>query len=102
MNQAIARLEKAMKSVVSVSTRCPSHCNYWTYSSTASFFCLENSNQAIDHMYSKIHVYYGELGYRHHGQKKENKVYLAFCEFGNVVGLYSGMSIISFFMCFII
>lgn len=47
-------------------------------------------------MYSKIHVYYGDLGFRQYDKKLEKSVYIAFCDFGNVVALYWGMSIVSF------
>lgn len=51
-------------------------------------------------MYARIHLYYAELGYRQYTEVKEQKIYLAFCDFGNVVGFYWGMSIVSFFHVF--
>jgi hypothetical protein len=47
-------------------------------------------------MFSRVHVYYADLQYRHYSEVPEIPVYLAFCSFSNVVELYLGMSIVSF------
>lgn len=90
-----------MKYAFSERSRCPNHCTYWTYSSTASFFYLKKPSArepASDHlMYSRIHVYYGSLAYRQHEQVKAITNYLAFYAICNVLFLHWGMSVISFF-----
>jgi hypothetical protein len=48
-------------------------------------------------MYSKIHIFYESLDYRQFEEVKQPRIYLAFCDFGNVIGFYWGMSIVSFF-----
>lgn len=49
------------------------------------------------YMYSRIHVYYGDLAYRHYSEEYERTAYVTFVELGGVIGLYWGMSIISIF-----
>lgn len=46
-------------------------------------------------IYSRVQVYYTDFEYRQHVETRETTIYLAFCNFGNVIGLYLGMSIIS-------
>lgn len=78
------------------------HCTRWTYASSSSFYDLDPRNETNhkDSMYSRIHFYYADFAYRQHQEVKESSIYIAFCDFGNVVGLYWGMSIISFFHVF--
>lgn len=93
-----------MKNALSEKARCPTHCEYWTYDSMASFSYLENPSEsqssARKYMCSKIHVYYTDFGYRQHKAVKEKTIYTAFCDLGSLAGLYWGMSIISFFHVF--
>lgn len=75
------------------------HCTRWTYESRASFFDLAQSYGPTFNgtMYSDIKVYYADLGYRQYEETRQVSVYVAFCNFGNVIGLYLGMSIMSIF-----
>lgn len=84
-----------------MNSRCPTHCRYWSYESTSSFadmYTMTSDHQKT--MFARIHVYYGELGYREHTEVKDSKIYLAICDFGNNVGFYWGMSMVSFFHVF--
>lgn len=74
-------------------------CTRWTYTSSSSFYDLERSSGPIFNgtMYSKIHVYYADMEYRQYEETKEISAYVAFCNVGNVIGLYLGMSIAGIF-----
>src|SRR5437764_347949 len=82
---------------------CRKHCTYWTYSSSASFHNLEHVKDNDSHsrqdrpVYSRIHVFYSDFEYRQYKQVKETNFYRAFCDFGNVMVLWWGISIISIF-----
>lgn len=75
------------------------HCIHWTYDSWGSFFDTEvvDGPSSNGTMYSKIKVYYADLAYRQYEETKQVTTYLAFCNFGSVIGLYLGMSIVSIF-----
>lgn len=45
-------------------------------------------------MFSRVHVFYSDFGYRQHREAPALTSYLAFCEFGNVLVLYLGISMV--------
>lgn len=95
----LKKVEAGWRRALSDKARCPYHCTYWTYTSSASFFYLQRADPAPAkrEMFSKIHVYYADFGYRQHVEVKEMTEYLAFYAFCNIFILYLGMSVISFF-----
>lgn len=90
-------MDQKLKTAMSNKARCLPHCERWQYSTSTSFVDLENDEPRGKQIYSRINIYYGGFGYRHYTEVREIPVYLAFCNFGNVTGLYLGMSIVSFF-----
>lgn len=95
-------MENEYKQIFSNRARCPNHCRYWTYETSASFVFLEHTTSEQNFssvMRSAIHVYYDNFGYRLHTETKEN-VYLLFYDLGNIFLLCWGMSVVSFFHIF--
>src|SRR4051794_39739600 len=90
-------LDMKWRAALSNKARCLPHCERWQYSSSSSFSDLESGETNRERIYSRVNIYYTGFEYRQYKEMNEIPLYMAFCNVGNVTGLYLGMSVISFF-----
>lgn len=87
----------AQETLPLLAKKCLKHCRYWEYSATASFSERQSDDPLREKsaMFSKIHVFYPDYSYRQHEETLAVPSYLAFCEFGDAIALYLGMSLVT-------
>lgn len=96
--RVVTQFEKDVRSVSHMQKQCPPRCRYWEYLSTASFVDLAKENQSAKNLlYSRMHIFFADFLYQQQEETLAVNIYLAFCNFGNVVGFYLGLSIVGIF-----